>query len=237
LTASLAGNTLKTVPAARTSDLAWYPCLGACILAVLGGDAPDQPVNSECSGRMGTTYFKRFRMEIDLGRPLFPAPPLAPGYTLKPWTEALLEPHAQTKYRCFRWEIDADVFPALAHVDGCRRLMHEITRADRFVAPATWLVEYADPFGLETEFCGTIQGIRTRSDLGAVQNVGVAPQHRGRGLGTALLYRSIVGFREAGIKRVSLEVTARNQAAQRLYQRLGFRRIKTVYKTAEVAYA
>ncbi len=186
---------------------------------------------------MGTTYFKRFRMEFDLAQPLFSAPPLPPGYSLKPWSESLLEPHAKTKYRCFRWEIDADVFPSLAHEDGCRRLMREITQADRFVATATWLLEYTAPFGVETEFCGTIQGIRTRSDLGAVQNVGVTPKHRGLGLGTVLLHHSMVGFREAGLKRVSLEVTAKNQAAQRLYQRLGFRRIKTVYKTAEVAYA
>lgn len=186
---------------------------------------------------MGVTYFKRFRMEIDLAQPLFSAPPLPPGYCLKPWSESLLEAHAETKYRCFRWEIDADVFPSLGHVDGCRRLMREITQPDRFVATATWLLEYTDPYGFESEFCGTIQGIRTRSNLGAVQNVGVTPKHRGRGLGTALLHHSMAGFREAGLQRVSLEVTAKNRDAQRLYRRLGFRQIKTVYKTVEVAYA
>jgi ribosomal protein S18 acetylase RimI-like enzyme len=46
-----------------------------------------------------------------------------------------------------------------------------------------------------------------------------------------------VGFRDAGIRRVYLEVTAQNTGAVRLYQRLGFRLIKTVYKAADVAYA
>jgi len=154
-----------------------------------------------------------------------------------PWCEALLDAHAETKYRCFRREIDADVFPSLGHVDGCRRLMREITRADRFVAPATWLVEFTDPGSGEPEYCGTIQGIRGRANSGAIQNVGVTPKHRGCGLGTVLLHRSMLGFRETGLLRVSLEVTAKNQAAQRLYERLGFRRVKVVYKTAEVAYA
>ena len=49
--------------------------------------------------------------------------------------------------------------------------------------------------------------------------------------------KSLEGFREAGVFRVTLEVTAKNQDAQRLYERLGFRRLRTVYKTAEVAYA
>ena len=115
--------------------------------------------------------------------------------------------------------------------------MREISRPDRFVPGATWLVEYLAPFGFETEFCGTIQGIRTRSDCGGVQNVGVVHSHRGLGLGTALLHRSMLGFREIGVRRVNLEVTAKNRSALRLYERLGFRKVKIVYKAAEVAYA
>ncbi len=186
---------------------------------------------------MGFTYFKRFRMELDLTAPLFSAPPLPPGYKLRAWREPLLEAHAEAKYRCFRWEIDADVFPALSDIDGCRRLMREISRPDQFVTGATWLLEYSASVGFETELCGTIQGIRTRSDCGGIQNVGVVHEHRGRGLGTALLHRSMLGFREIGVRRVNLEVTAKNLSALRLYERLGFRRIKTVYKAAEVAYA
>ena len=89
-----------------------------------------------------------------------------------------------------------------------------------------------------TDYCGTIQGIcRTGDRKGSVQNFGVVPEHRGRGLGTVLLQKSLEGFRAAGVFRVTLEVTAKNQDAQRLYQRLGFRRLRTVYKVAEVAYA
>jgi ribosomal protein S18 acetylase RimI-like enzyme len=174
-------------------------------------------------------------MELDLREPLFAAAALPPGYVFRAWSDCLLEAHALTKYRCFRWEIDADVFPSLGQIDGCRRLMQEISRPDRFLPTATWLLEYSDPYTRKTDFCGTIQGIRTRSDRGAIQNVGIVPSYRSLGLGTALLGRALQGFREADIRRVSLEVTARNQAAQRLYERLGFRRIKTVYKTAEVA--
>jgi hypothetical protein len=73
--------------------------------------------------------------------------------------------------------------------------------------------------------------------MGGVQNVGITPEHRGRGLGMCLLQRALWGFQEAGMKRVYLEVTAENAKAIRLYQRLGFRRVRTVYKAVEVAYS
>lgn len=186
---------------------------------------------------MGLTYFKRYRMEIDLTRPLFSLPLLPPGYRECPWDPALLDLHAITKYRAFRQEIDVFVFPSLGTRDGCRSLMREISRRDEFLPQTTWLLVYQPGARVPPDYCGTIQGIRNGQRAGALQNVGVVPGHRGRGLGTYLLGKSLAGFRSAGVYRVSLEVTARNQAAQRLYRRLGFLRVRTVYKTAHVAYA
>ena len=186
---------------------------------------------------MGLTYFKRFLMEIDLSSPLCAAAPLPPGYELLSWDESLLEAHARVKHRCFHEEIDAHVFPSLGYLEGCLRLMQEITQGAGFLPGATWLLACTHPVRDRIDYCGTIQGIRRQEEKGSVQNFGVVPEFRGRGLGTALLLKSLAGFRAAGVLRVTLEVTAKNQDAQRLYERLGFRRLRTVYKTAEVAYA
>ena len=70
-----------------------------------------------------------------------------------------------------------------------------------------------------------------------VDELDVEEPHRGKGLGSVLLWHSLRGFRQAGIDRVYLEVTAQNSGACRLYERLGFRRTKVVYKASEVAYA
>jgi ribosomal protein S18 acetylase RimI-like enzyme len=51
------------------------------------------------------------------------------------------------------------------------------------------------------------------------------------------MLKSLQGFRDAGLERAYLEVTAQNTAAFRLYLRLGFRKVKTVYKAADVAFA
>jgi hypothetical protein len=42
------------------------------------------------------------------------------------------------------------------------------------------------------------------------------------------------GFRQAGLRRAYLEVTAQNEGAIRLYRRLGFVKVRTVYKAVEI---
>lgn len=186
---------------------------------------------------MGLTYFKRYRLELSLAGTLFRCPDLPPYYSLRGWDRSLLEAHADAKYQSFFSEIDAHVFPCLGEREGCRRLMDEITRRDTFVPEATWLLSYQPPGQSLPEYCGTIQGIHDRRGYGAVQNLGVTPMHRCQGLGTLLLHRALCGFRAAGLRRAYLEVTAKNAGAVRLYLHLGFRKVKTVYKAVEVAYA
>lgn len=176
---------------------------------------------------MKICYFKRFKMEVELAG-LPPVPPLPEGYRWLPWDDFLLEAHAEVKFQCFQTEIDSTVFPSLGSRDGCSRLMTGIRKKIGFLPEATWLIAGADGP------CATIQGVRERSGLGAIQNLGVTPPHRGRGLGAALLLQALHGFWHRGLGRAFLEVTAQNDAAIRLYRRLGFRCRKTVYKAVEM---
>ena len=186
---------------------------------------------------MGLTYFKRYRMELDLFGRDFSRPESPPGYYFLSWSDSLLEAHAEVKFRSFRDEIDANVFPCFNELSGCRRLMREIAHRDGFLPGATWLAVTVGKDGLPEESCGTIQGVRDLSGMGSIQNLGIGPSHRSRNVGTGLLCRSLEGFRRGGVSRVYLEVTADNQGAIRLYRRLGFRAVKTVFKAAEVAYS
>lgn len=184
---------------------------------------------------MGLTYFKRYRMEIDLtGRDLT-GPALPGGYRLVAWDRSLVDIHAEVKHLSFRDEIDANVFPCFAELAGCQRLMNDITRKNGFLPDATWLAVYVGPEGRLHEACGTVQGIRDRSGMGSIQNLGIMPAHRNRNLGTVLLMRALAGFQQAGLAQAFLEVTADNRGAIRLYRRLGFGVVKTVFKAAEVA--
>ena len=186
---------------------------------------------------MDLQYYKRYRMEIDLfGRDLR-CRPVPPDYQLLPWDDSLLEGFALAKFNSFRNEIDSNVFPCLGDLKGCRRLMSDIVHRPGFLPASAWLLVYSNGDFDQPEYCGTIQGIRDKTGLGAIQNLGVTPEHRGVGLGTNLLLNSLEGFRRSGVRRVFLEVTAQNTGAIRLYHRLGFVTTKTVYKTVEAAYS
>jgi ribosomal protein S18 acetylase RimI-like enzyme len=175
---------------------------------------------------MPITYYKRFRMEIDLDGSSSPTQLPQPFWWVA-WDESLVELHAEVKYLCFRDEIDSHVFPCLGERHGCQRLMREIRRKPGFLAVSTWLI--ASPEG----YCGTVQGVMDRGPIGAIQNLGVVPRYRGLGLGKALVRQALEGFYQAGLRRAYLEVTAENTSAVQLYRAVGFRRSKTLYKAVD----
>ena len=214
---------------------------------------------------MPVTYFHRYRMQYDLRDGLFEPLPIPPGYVVIPWHDSLLEHHSDVKFESFHNELDASVFPCLGDREGCRRLMKEICSRQGFLPESTWLIRF-DPTAAEEsdngcvdfhdnaydgrahsniarlkkinaqQNCGTVQGIRAQTDVGSIQNIGIAHAHRGKGLGSLLVYHCLKGFHEAGVRFVTLEVTSHNTGAFRLYQRLGFRVLKTVFKSVEINY-
>lgn len=173
------------------------------------------------------TYFKRYRMEMDLVAPLPPAPALPDGFAWVAWEDRLLEAHADVKYHCFRNELDGVVFPNLSCRSGCMRLMREISLRPGFRRDATWLIAHGEIY------VATVQGVADRVGNGGIQNLGVLPGYRGRGLGLAILLQALHAFRRAGLAKATLEVTAQNEPAIRMYRQLGFRFRKTLYKLAE----
>ena len=180
------------------------------------------------SGAVGVAYYRRFRMEIDLGNVDLPEPVLPDGFHFRPWDSEALDRHAQVKLQSFCDEIDSRVFPCLGEFTGCRKLMQEISRQRSFRPETTWLIVGPDGDA------GTIQGLAHSRSLGAIQNVGVVPGCRGQGLGRSLVLKNLAGFRDVGLERVYLEVTAENLPAVSLYDSLGFRLVRTMYKDVKV---
>lgn len=173
-----------------------------------------------------TSYFKRFCMEVRLDG--IPPLELPTGMQWIGWHPTLIDVHARVLYDSFHREIDAIVFPSLSDLHGCQVLMQEIARKRYFLPGSTWLL--ADAGG---QPCGSIQGIQDRG-RGAIQNVGVLPEYRGRGVGRALILRALHGFQQLGLGLGMLEATAENERAVRLYRRLGFRKARVIYKPVPV---
>jgi mycothiol synthase len=70
-------------------------------------------------------------------------------------------------------------------------------------------------------------GWKEAGDWGWVGTLGVLPAHRGRGIGEALLRTAFAEFWRRGERRVALGVAAHSEAAMRLYERAGMRRLYT----------
>ncbi len=174
-------------------------------------------------------YCKRYRMELSLRGWLASPPVLPEEFYLIPWDDGLVLRHAETKFEAFHNEYDSAIFPSLRTHQGCVQLMGTIRTMRGFVPGATWLVAN----GIDT--CGTVQGVRDGFGGGAIQNLGVTPTYRGRGLALALMIQALRGFQSAGLAKAVLEVTADNTPAVRLYQSLGFRCRRVVYKPIQVA--
>ncbi|MFQ5733097.1 MAG: GNAT family N-acetyltransferase [Planctomycetaceae bacterium] len=180
-------------------------------------------------------YVRRFRMEVDFADVRLPPPALTPGYEFVSWSGGMVERHAAVKFTSFQSEPDSHVFPSLGEARGCRRLMEEMSHHENFLPAATWLLHFrgsSEP-PLAPQDCATIQGIVKPHRVGSIQNVGVSPEHRGLGLGRALVLQSLHGFRRSNMRRVYLEVTAENEAAVHLYRSVGFRVCRTMYQQVD----
>lgn len=66
---------------------------------------------------------------------------------------------------------------------------------------------------------------RCGHDQWEIENIVVAPEHRGRGIGRALLHEMLRMAREENAKSVLLEVRNSNSAARQLYAKAGFAEI------------
>jgi ribosomal protein S18 acetylase RimI-like enzyme len=63
-----------------------------------------------------------------------------------------------------------------------------------------------------------------RGPAGVLYDIVVDPAHRGQGIGRMLLDATIQALKSRGAPRVVLSTAERNEAAQRLFERAGFRR-------------
>ena len=163
---------------------------------------------------MRISYFKRYKMEIDLD--VLPPPELPAGFAWVGWSRDLLETHAEVLYESFYQGIDTLVFSSLGDRLGCQVLMTEISRKGGFVPQATWLL--TGPSGP----CGTVQGLSERGGVGAIQNLGIAPAWRGQGLGSCPAPSGSAWLSPGRSVSGLLEVTAQNDPAIRLYRRSVF---------------
>ncbi|MDR3110872.1 MAG: GNAT family N-acetyltransferase [Planctomycetaceae bacterium] len=178
---------------------------------------------------MRVKYIKRFQMVYDFTKIPPPSDTLPRGFGWVTWRDDILAIHARVMFESFRNTIDATLFPTFSQHDRCLRLMESIASNSYFEPMATMLITHNRDDGAIIPIAG-IQGFRLDQYCGAIQNVGVIPEYRGYGFGKLLLAGCLNGFYKISVNKVSLEATADNHRAVKVYKKVGFETLKVVFK-------
>ena len=205
-----------TATAAREADR-WVEAEGIECLTFLADPSDRETVAvAEAAG------FRLTDVRVTLDRALPPLEPAPPGGApeIRPATAddvRALKAIARVGHTETRFYFDGH-FPA----ERCA-LLYE-TWIERSVGGWAELVLTADVAGRPA---GYVTGHLDGPGEGRIGILGVAEEARGRGLAAALIRSSLDWFAGRGVRHVSVSTQGRNVAAQRTYQKAGFRTAAT----------
>lgn len=108
---------------------------------------------------------------------------------------------------------------------GARRFLYNIVQYPGCGAFYR-LASYAAFEAVSGQLCGISLASLVAPNCGHITQICVVPSVRGTGIGYELLRQSLTTLRDAGCVSASLTVTAANEDAVLLYERVGFRTIR-----------
>jgi ribosomal protein S18 acetylase RimI-like enzyme len=164
--------------------------------------------------------YPRWFLEIPLANSDVSLSPPAPGIRVQPWREVNFEDSAKLVVSAYRDNIDSEINDQYRSPAGARRFLSNIIEfpgCGVFFPAASHAA-----FDASGALCGMSLGSLVARDAGHITQLCVAPAHRHTGIGGHLLRRSLREFAAHGCKSASLTVTAANDAALRLYEKVGF---------------
>jgi len=169
-----------------------------------------------------SSYERNF-MLLDLERAgEMPPKELGESVLFERWTERWQEETAQLIAAAYRGHIDSQINDQYRSVAGARRFLFNIVQypgCGTFFQPASWAAIHRET----GRVCGISLASLVADKVGHVTQICVGPWMQHCGVGYELLRRSLESLAQSEARRISLTVTAANQEAVRLYQRVGFR--------------
>lgn len=169
--------------------------------------------------------YRRFFMVANLEpsvrlRPISPPP----GFKYERWSPAMARGLAQLVENAYRGHVDGRINDQYRSAEGAKRFLDNISSypgCGVLQPSASWVLIDQEGSAHGLALCTSVAP-RT----GHVAQVCVSPSLRGTGAGYELMRRALTSLSAAGLEEASLTVTAANERALALYQRLGFRTIR-----------
>jgi ribosomal protein S18 acetylase RimI-like enzyme len=169
--------------------------------------------------------FERNFMQVALARASLGEGAVRRPIYIEKWSDHYQEAAAQLIAAAYRGHVDSRINDPYQSAAGARRFLYNIVQypgCGTFFRPASFAAFEATSGRL----CGVSLSSLVAPESGHITQICVSPEVRGAGVGHALLRRSLTTLRDMGCRSASLTVTAANQDAVLLYERVGFHTIR-----------
>jgi ribosomal protein S18 acetylase RimI-like enzyme len=189
-------------------------------LMMIGYD-PARPVPS--AGCL--SVFERNFMRIDLKHAVLGKGNVRRPMYVEKWNDHYHDAAAQLIAAAYAGHIDSRINDQYRTGDGARRFLHNIVQypgCGLFYRPASVVAFEA----VSGRLCGLSLASLVTAETGHLTQICVSPTVRGTGIGHELMRQSLLTLREMGCTSASLTVTAANEDAVALYERVGFETIR-----------
>jgi ribosomal protein S18 acetylase RimI-like enzyme len=167
------------------------------------------------------SVFERNFMRVDLRRATLAEGRVRYPMYLEKWSDHYQDAAAQLIATAYTGHVDSRINDQYRSAAGARRFLYNIVQypgCGAFYRPASYAAFDAGSGRL----CGISLASMVAPECGHITQICVSPSVRGTGIGHALLRASLTTLRDMGCRSGSLTVTAANDDAVALYQRVGF---------------
>jgi len=166
--------------------------------------------------------FERNFMRVELRRALLGRGVVRKLVRIERWNDQWNELAANLITEAYRDHVDSRINDQYQNIVGARRFLFNIVQypgCGVFHRPASFAA-----FEPESgKLCGMSLASLVAPDCGHLTQICVSPATRGTGVGHELMRQSLEALRALGCHAASLTVTAANENAVALYERMGFR--------------
>jgi ribosomal protein S18 acetylase RimI-like enzyme len=173
----------------------------------------------------GFRLFPREFMLLELRGPR-PAAPHSPAFQLDRWHDRFFAPGARLIRLAYAGHLDADINDQYRTEAGAAKFLRNIVLlrgCGEFLSDASFVLT-ARESGVPV---GMVLTSAVSFGVGHTTQICLLPAYQHLGLGAQLMEASIAALLGKTFRALTLTVTSANQAAVRLYRRLGFHTIKT----------
>jgi ribosomal protein S18 acetylase RimI-like enzyme len=171
--------------------------------------------------------FNRQYMELALNHrtAILAAGPRSPQVAIDNWTERRQDEAASLIAEAYRGHVDSEINDQYRSPGGARRFLLNIVQypgCGSFFQPASFVA--LDP--VTHRLTGLSLSSLVHADVGHITQICVSNAVKGHGVGYELMRHSLESLHKHACRKASLTVTSTNRDAIRLYEQLGFRRVR-----------